>query len=100
MVDHAALLPDLTLASGERVGVAHLDHGGGEVSEELVLEGAGRMTLDVGAGEGVGEEGAVGVEEAPPLAHQLEVVGVEGLEATGVHLHEGGVVVEAGTLAL
>ena len=100
MVNHAALLPDLALAACERIGIAHLDHGGREVSEELLLEGAGGVALDIGAGEGIGEEGAVGVEEAPPLAHQLEVVSVEGLEATGVHLHEGGVVVEAGTLAL
>lgn len=100
MVNHAALLPDLALAAGERVGVAHLDHGGGEVSEELLLEGAGGVALDVGAGDGVGEEGTVRMEEAPPLAHELEVVEVEGLEAPRVHLHEGGVVVEAGALAL
>ena len=99
MINHGALLPDLALGTGEHLDVAHLDHGRGEVGEELVLGAAAGVALDVGAGEGVGEQGAVGVEEAPPLDHVGEVVEVEGLEAPGVHLDERGVVVEAPALA-
>jgi hypothetical protein len=98
LVDDVALLPDLALAAGEHADGAHLDHGRGEVGEELVPVGTRGVAEHVGAGGRVGEQLGVGVEEAPALGHVGVVAQVEGPEAAGVHLHQRGVVVQAGAL--
>nr|ACR36030.1 unknown [Zea mays] len=98
LVNDVALLPDLALAAGEHADGAHLDHGRGEVGEELVPVGARGVAEHVGAGGRVGEQLGVGVEEAPALGHVGVVAQVEGAEAAGVHLDQGGVVVQAGAL--
>lgn len=69
-VDEVAFLPDLSLRAGEHVDGGHLDHGVGEVAEELGGEEPCGLTLDVGPGGRVGEQRGVGVEESPALGHQ------------------------------
>src|SRR4051812_37909413 len=95
LIENVALLPDLSLSSGEHPDVTHLDHGLAEVSEELAVELAGGYSLDVVNGGGVEEERRVGTEEAPPLGDVTVVAGVEGLEATGVHLRQHCAVINA-----
>jgi hypothetical protein len=95
LVDDVALLPDLTLGTGENADVAHLDHGLTEVLEENVIELAGGDALDVIPGGGVGEERCIGLEEPPALGDVTVVAGVEGLVAARVHLGQHGLVVDA-----
>jgi hypothetical protein len=95
-VDEVAFLSDLALLlAGEHVDGGHLDHGVGEVAEELGGEEPRGLALDVRPGGRVGEQRGVGVEEPPAPGHQAVVAGVEAEEAAGVHLVERGVVGEA-----
>ena len=84
--------PDLPLRAGEHLHAAHLDHGRGEVGEELGGVGAGvghgGLALDVGPGEGVVHERLVGEEERPASGDVPVVARVERAEAAGVHLHQ------------
>ncbi|KAL8167577.1 hypothetical protein V2J09_009076 [Rumex salicifolius] len=57
------------------------------------------LTGRAGLGGGGGSEGGVRLEEAPPLEKELVVAEVEGAEAAGVHLDDGGVVVRHLALA-
>ena len=88
-VDPPAVAPDLALGPGERLEVAHLDHGRGEGGGEGGC--VGREVADSAVGAGVVEELLVGVQE-PPLVEQVGVVGVvEGVGRGDVQRRQVGV---------
>ena len=91
LVDDGAVLPDLALGACLDLDGAQLHHGRREHLEEHL----GRRVHheeDVGLGRRVGEQRRVRLEQAPALEHAPVVAQVEGPEAAGVHLDDGGVV--------
>ena len=91
LVDDGTVLPDLALGACLDLDGAQLHHGRREHLEEHL----GRRVHheeDVGLGRRVGEQRRVRLEQAPVLEHAPVVAQVEGPEAAGVHLDDGGVV--------
>ena len=91
LVDDGAVLPDLALGACLDLDGAQLHHGRREHLEEKLGRRVHRAE-DVGLGRRVGEQRRVRLEQAPALEHAPVVAQVEGPEAAGVHLDDGGVV--------
>jgi hypothetical protein len=98
-LDPPVVLPDLTIAPGERRGVAHLDRGLREVYEEDILVGG--IELDeVSSGGAADEEHLVGAEEDAVDEDVLVVLVVKLEGRLGVKEKEVSVTPSAGSVGV
>ena len=92
LVNPRAHFPYFSLVSSENSDPSHIHHGLTKVLEERGLPVGRVVAEDVGACLAIVEKRSIGLEESSSLGDEAEVVDVEGLEASGVHLDERGLV--------